>query len=239
MTTRDLRGVLTAIQDATDLPIVVFDLDSTLFLARSRNLRILRRFADGNSRYPDLATFAADLTVEDLGYFVDHPLAERGLLTDDLKADLRAYWAEHFFTDDLCAHDAPTAGAPEFVRACHDAGALVYYLTGRHPSDMAHGTVTALLGSGFPLFVGRTLLQLKPTFEMPDGTFKAGAMADITALGGTVVATFENEPGHAHAFQAAFPGAVHFLLTTARSPAAPVPHPDLVQIADFRIEPSV
>ncbi|MCP4871504.1 MAG: HAD family hydrolase [Proteobacteria bacterium] len=236
MATRDLQGVLDAIGSATDLPIVVFDLDSTLFLARSRNLRILQDFAEyGCGRYPDLPEFAASLTVADLGYMVDHPLSQRGLLTDGLKTELRAFWAERFFTDDYCEHDQPTPGAPEFAQACHEAGALIYYLTGRHISGMALGTTTALVKQGFPLFRGRTVLHLKPTFEMPDGAFKKQAVADIHSYGGSVVATFENEPGHADTLRQAFPEGVHFLLDTVHSPTAPEPHPEIVHIPDFRL----
>lgn len=235
MATRDLRGVLDAIGNARELPIVVFDLDSTLFLARSRNLRILQDFAEYGGRYPDLPEFAAGLTVADLGYMVDHPLSERGMLTPELQADLRAFWAERFFTDDYCEHDVPTPGAPEFARACHEAGALVYYLTGRHVGGMAVGTTKALVQQGFPLFRGRTVLHLKPTFDMPDGDFKKQAVSDISSYSGEVIATFENEPGHAATLRRAFPAAMHFLLDTVCSPTAPEPHPELLIIPDFRL----
>ncbi len=229
---RTLQGVLDAIAASDALPIVVFDLDSTIFLARSRNLRILRDFAEFG-RYDGLPEIAASLTLADLGYEVDYPLAQRGVLTDELRSDLRAFWAERFFTNDYCRHDAATAGAPEFVRACHDAGALIYYLTGRHVGGMATGTVTALVRAGFPLFRGRTVLHLKPSFDMPDGAFKEQAVADIGSYGGAVVATFENEPGHAETLRRAFPAASHFLLDTVCSPTAPDPHPELVVIPDF------
>jgi hypothetical protein len=238
MATRDLRGVLDAIGGADRLPIVVFDLDSTLFLARSRNLRILQHFA-ATGRYPELPSVVGSLSFEDLAYAVDHPLQQRGLLTPAMKADLGAFWAERFFTNEYCEHDEATAGAAGFVNACYDGGALVYYLTGRHVGGMAEGTVTALLRQGFPLFRGRTVLHLKPSFDMPDGAFKEQAVADIGSYGGEVVATFENEPGHADTLRRAFPGAAHFLLTTVCSPTAPPPHPDLVQIPDFNLGPSI
>ena len=50
----------------------------------------------------------------------------------------------------------------EFVKACHDRGALVYYLTGRHIHGMEQGTIAALVDKGFPIFGGRAMLQLKP-----------------------------------------------------------------------------
>ena len=124
-------------------------------------------------------------------------------------------------------------GAPEFVTACHDAGAFIYYLTGRHVGGMEKGTVNALVAHGFPLFTGKVACQLKPDYYANDREFKTAALDGVRALHGEVVATFENEPGNANLFFEAFPEAKHFLLDTVHSPEAEVPDPALIVVEDF------
>jgi len=232
-----LQQVLDRIRSAVDrevLPLIVFDLDSTLFSTRSRNLRILRSFAeDRRETFPELLELADSLQASDFGYKVTGPLEAAGVLTEELQGDLLDYWAKRFFTDRYCQDDDPIEGAAEFVRLCHEAGGLIYYLTGRHVGGMEHGTLSALIRCGFPCCRGRVELHLKPDFHMPDGEFKNQAVEDIRSHGGEVVATFENEPGHANRFADCFPGALHFLLETVHSPTAPAPGPALISSDDF------
>ena len=110
---------------------------------------------------------------------------------------------------------------------------MLYYLTGRHVDGMHLGTAKSLVDHGFPLYRGRTVLHLKPSFHMKDHDFKEMALADIRSLAGPVVATFENEPGNANLFLASFPDAAHFLVSEVHSPSAPPPSPLLVKLADF------
>ena len=74
---------------------------------------------------------------------------------------------------------------------------------------------------------------MKPDFYADDREFKTAALERIRALGGEVVATFENEPGNANLFMRAFPAAKHFLLDTVHSPGAEAPDPSLIQMDDF------
>jgi hypothetical protein len=216
------------------LPMVVFDLDSTLFSTGPRNLRILREFVGsalgGDARLEELV---AGLEAEDMGWNVNEALKRHGVKDPALLGALRAFWRERFFTDDYCAADEPVPGAAAWVTRCHQRGALVYYLTGRHVGGMELGTVRALREHGFPFWRGRCVLHLKPSFEMPDQAFKDEALDDIRSYRSPVVATFENEPGNANLFARAFPGALHFLLETIHSPEAEAPRPELVRIPDF------
>jgi hypothetical protein len=234
-----LREVLTRIQDslaAGQLPIVVFDLDSTLFTTSPRNLRILREFALARAaRWPEIESLVSTLAAGDMGWGVDECLRSRGIADEALLRDLRGFWYQRFFTDAYLADDLPVPGAAEFVSACHDMGAMIYYLTGRHVGGMEIGTVRALTEHGFPYWRGRCVLHLKPSFEMSDRGFKDDALADVRSYQGRVVATFENEPGNANAFLRAFPEALHFLLRTIHSPRAPAADPGLVPSDDFRL----
>lgn len=216
------------------LPMVVFDLDSTLFSTGPRNLRILREFVagavGGDAR---LEALVAGLGAEDMGWNVNEALRGRGVEDPALLAALKTFWAERFFTDDYCAGDEPVPGAAAWVTRCHQRGALVYYLTGRHVGGMEHGTVRALREHGFPFWRGRCVLHLKPSFEMADRAFKDEALDDIRSYRSPVVATFENEPGNANLFARAFPDALHFLLETIHSPEAEAPLASLVRLRDF------
>ncbi len=218
------------------LPLVVFDLDSTLFSTADRNLRILSEFASEFSvDFPELAAHIGQLTGDDMGWSVLEPLARRGYAPEGLQERFMPFWVARFFTDDYVREDAPNPGAVEYVNACHDRGAMIYYLTGRHRGGMEHGTVASLHDNGFPYWRGRAVLHLKPNFEMPDLAYKAEAVADIRSYMAPVVATYENEPGNANLFLRSFPTGLHFFVETEHSPEAEAPSDDLIRVPDFRL----
>jgi len=232
-----LREVFTRIERSLAervLPLVVFDLDSTLFTTGPRNLRILQEFVrDHSDRWPELGAAAAGVRAEDIGWNVNECLKRRGVENRELLDALKHYWFECFFSDEYLGDDTPVPGAVEFVNACHQKGAMIYYLTGRHVGGMEIGSVRALTDHGFPFWHGRCVLHLKPSFEMNDRAFKDDALADIRSYQGRVVATFENEPGNANLFLEAFPEALHVLLLTIHSPGAEEPSPGLIRSEDF------
>lgn len=216
------------------LPVLVFDLDSTLFSTCARNLKILEDFvAARGADHPLLREIWPTLTEADMGWNVADSLQERGVEDEVLLSDLRAFWGARFFTDEFCELDTHVPGAPEFVTACHDAGAFLYYLTGRHVGGMEKGTANALVAHGFPLWTGRATCHLKPDVYANDREFKTAALEQIRGLRGEVVATFENEPGNANLLLEAFPDARHFLLDTVHSPEAEAPDSALIVIEDF------
>jgi len=216
------------------LPLVVFDLDSTLFSTEPRNWRIITEFtAAHGDEYPGLRELVDSMSLSDMGWGVIDPFAERGFTEPAFKKALSRFWGKRFFSNAYVISDEPTPGAVEFAQECHRRGAMLYYLTGRHVSDMGAGTVEALTSSGFPFWRGRCSLHLKPSFELSDKPFKDEALKDIKSNRGRVVATFENEPGNANLFMDAFPSALHFLLETTHSTEAEVPYPELLSGKDF------
>jgi len=212
------------------LPVVVFDLDSTLFNTSGRHLAILRAFAQTE---PSIRPVVDQITPEDFSWSVAGPLRRAGVDDPGLLESLSRFWYDRFFHDEWLQHDGIARGAPEYVHAVWKAGALVYYLTGRHVGGMEKGTTAALVSAGFPVYSGRAVVHLKPDFNLPDTPFKDQAIRDIESLRGEVVATFENEPGNANLFLRRFPGAEHFLVGTVCSPEAEDPHPELIRIDDF------
>jgi hypothetical protein len=239
MSAETLNGVLKRIDSvvrAGMLPLVIFDLDGTLLDNRTRTLRILRDFTEEHGhRFPPLFEAVAALTADDLGYDARDALRERGFDDADCFSAFFSYWMERFFTDGFVVRDRALPGAVAFVQACWDRGAQIYYLTGRHVGGMEHGTAKSLTGLGFPMWHGRVSLHLKPSFDVGDAEFKSGAIDEIRSMHGIVVASFENEPGHANLLAASFPEATAFLLNTGHSKAAPTPSPSLSLIDDFVI----
>jgi len=221
--------------DSGRLPCCVFDLDSTLFNSRHRTFRILKKFvAVQGQRFPGLPERVASIRDEELGYTIFEPLEGYEFLTPLLRRDLKRFWGRRFFTSRWCAGDSPIAGAVDYVRACHQAGAYILYLTARDTPQMDEGTRTALGREGFPWPEGeRVELQMKPQGGGKDENFKAVALRALLRRDLEVVATFENEPGNANLFLAGLPDAVHFLLETVHSPKAERPHPELVKTSDF------
>ncbi len=233
-----LEQVLSTLEDVVDsgeVPITVFDLDSTLFSTHPRNLRILQEFADAHGgEYEGLREVVESLGPDDMGWDIGFPLSARGFTDPALLKAVKGFWFKRFFTDEYVVSDTPTPGAVEFVAACYERGCFIYYLTGRDVPGMKQGTVSALIEHGFPYLPGRTLLHLKPNFHLDDKTFKNQAIRDIRTQGGRVIATFENEPGNANLFFESFPEAEHFLLLTEHSAEAEVPVEGLIQVEDFR-----
>ncbi len=233
-----LRRILAEAADhaAKPAPAVVFDLDATLFDNRPRTLEILMELreevVEGD---PDLADALLSLEVDRIHYLLTDTLKECGVYRADLVKHISAYWHERFFTDEYVACDVALEGAPEYVRACYEAGAVIVYLTGRDIPGMLAGTVAKLRDDGFPIAVAGTELVLKPDPNMSDEAFKRTALPTLERVG-EVIAFFDNEPANCNLAKAMFPDATVVLLETQKVPGAPEPDDDIEILADFRID---
>lgn len=239
MSQKRLLDVLERIDTALDrrvLPMVIFDLDSTLFSTAPRNWKILQEFAAVNSQHAGLQAALRQMSPECMGWNVHEDLRRFGLADENLLQELKKFWFSRFFTDEYVLIDSPLPGAVEFAEACHERGAMLYYLTGRHVGGMEQGTARALVEKGFPFWRGRCVLHLKPSFEMNDRAFKDDALADIRSYYGEVVASFENDPSNANMFLKAFPAALHYLLLTVHPPESENPSNELIRLRDFRMD---
>ncbi|TNE90688.1 MAG: haloacid dehalogenase-like hydrolase [Deltaproteobacteria bacterium] len=233
-------GVLDAILErireeraAERLPIVLFDVDSTLVSTKPRNAAIAREFAAVGAHLHPAVERLADCQPDEMGWLVSDALRARGCEDEAVLEALMDFWFTRFFAGDTLVHDVEVPGAVAFARAVHDAGALVYYLTGRDAPNMGAQTVESLGKLGFPLWRGRVVLHLKPTRAIGDRAYKAGAVDDVRSHLGPVVACFENDPGNANLFVEAFPDAIHVWMQTECAPDADAPRPELLRIADF------
>lgn len=226
-------GIERAQQEHRD-PLVVFDLDGTLYDNTHRTLRILLEFAHTHAmRYPTLLDALHGFPLERLQYRVADTLAALGFTDAVLVDEVFAFWKDRFFTDAYCHHDLPLAGGPEVVREVHRRGGVPCYLTGRDAPNMLKGTLETLQRDGFPVGRVDTRLILKPDFAMDDKHFKEGVITHLRGTG-RVVGSFDNEPGLCNMFKVSFPDATVVWLDTSHAPGAPPLRHDITIIKDFR-----
>lgn len=216
---------VTKTRAAGQTPVVVFDLDHTLFDGRPRTLVILAEFA---ATLPASQRKQADairkISLRGVSYLLKDTLRNVGITEPALVAAAEAYWKPRFFSDRYVDLDVPIAGAAEYVQDLWRRGALVVYLSGRNAEAMLQGTTASLQKWNFPLGVRGAQLILKPRFDEPDETFKKASLDAITALG-KIVASFENEPGNLGAMAQRWPDAAVVFLDTDFNPSGAVKTP--------------
>ncbi|MCA9543291.1 MAG: haloacid dehalogenase-like hydrolase [Myxococcales bacterium] len=213
-------------------PVVVFDLDATLFDNRPRTLAILRAWA----ALPENAGKASaqrieGLAVAQVAYAVKDTLAAAGV-TDgaDIEA-ITAFWWARFFGP-WALHDGPMPGGPAYVNALYAKGAFIVYLTGRDAPSMLVPTTQSLALAGYPIGLPRTQLIMKPDPKADDEVFKDSVMRSLR-LTGSVVGFFDNEPGNVNLMKKAFPKARVVFLDTMHKPGAPAVDAGIPRVKDF------
>jgi hypothetical protein len=210
--------------------VAVFDLDGCLFDTRPRQVRIFRELANRAGldalykvREEHFVDWSLDTTMRNAG------LEESFVATH--RDTVRSWWARHFFTSAYVEHDHAMPGAPVLVRAVHESGVHVVYLTGRD-TTMKAGTERSLRAWGFPYDVTRTTLLVKPTFEMDDTEFKEGALAHVETLG-RVVLYLDNEPANVNVFRRVHPESLVVFVETDHSPRPDEPDASLPWLRSF------
>ena len=201
-------------------PVVVFDLDSTLFDNAPRNRAIIEEFAESvKDKYPDFYKAVKAMKNENLAYSLDDTLKNIGISDDKVLKELKKVWYDKFFTDKYVVLDQAYDGAVDYVNKLHKAGAKIVYLTGRDTPDMEKGTLQSLKDQKFPIGDTSTVLLTKPEKKIKDDEYKKTAAADILKMG-KVVASFDNEPKNVNLFKEVFPGAIIVFIETNHSPKA-------------------
>jgi hypothetical protein len=214
-------------------PVVVLDLDGTLMDNRPRTLAILREFADRcRTRDAALAERLEKAEMGELEYLLSDSLERMGAHRHSLVEEMHAFWRDRFFADPHLVHDVAVPGAVDYVRDCHEAGALLVYLTGRDLPMMGTGTFQSLRDLGFPIGLPGTELVLKPDAAMPDETFKREVAPQLARLG-HVIAAFDNEPGNCNVMLAHYPDAHVVFVDTQRMPGGPELDPGVYVVRDF------
>jgi hypothetical protein len=215
-------------------PLVILDLDGTLYDCRLRTLRILLELAHLRAQErPELVAAVRRLASSDVRYRVRDTLAAVGITDPATVDEAETFWGPRFFSGEYVLADLPTPGAVAFVQGLHAAGATPCYVTGRDAPNLLVGTVRALQRDGFPVGTLGTRLALKEDPRADDVAFKSQVVERLGALG-EVIAAFDNEPGLCNRFRAAFPAATVVHLATAYSHDAPALAGGIPAIPDFR-----
>ena len=221
--------VVQKVRETREEPVVIFDLDSTLYEVGPRTFKILKEWSQSAQagQHDVLARRLKDLDLNHVGYSLKDTFQSLGVSLEDSQMieSLRAakqFWLTRFFSNDYLTHDRPYEGAARYVSEVFQAGARLVYLTGRDEPGMGRGTREKLKADGFPINDPRIHFFLKPQREGDDELHKAQASHDIRKLG-NVVASFENEPRNVITLSQAIPQAMHIFLDTVCSdhPAEP------------------
>jgi hypothetical protein len=218
-------------------PVVVFDLDGTVMDNRPRVVAILHELAEAwRRRHPEAAELIARASPDQIIYGFQENLRRLGVADEALHDHGVEFWRQRFFQDPYIRHDVEVPGARDFVRACHDAGAIVVYLTGRDLPNMALGSFASLRDLGFPIGVVGTELVVKPAFEMLDLEFKRRVAPSLARLG-RVIAAFDNEPANCNLFVEHHPACATVFLDTHHAPDPPPLDPRVKVIDTFERAP--
>lgn len=215
---RSLEHILERARELGPKAVLAFDLDSTLFDNRPRQVRILREYGAEKGIAP-LTT--CDISHWSSGWDLRAAMRACGMNEADVEAryaEAKQYWVDRFFTSEYCRDDVPIAGAAAFTQEVALSGAHLAYVTGRHEA-MREGTVECMRRSELALPGepgGNVHLLMKPTLAEDDDAFKRVAHAQLADFG-TLIAAFDNEPTHANDYRRKFPDALVIHLATDHS----------------------
>jgi hypothetical protein len=216
---------------------VVFDLDSTLFCVSPRSEAILHDLAlepSFRARFPEAALVLEKISVLPEEYGVKSALMRSGLAVSmDLMITVRDYWREKFFANSHLHHDLIYPGADRFVHRVFDAGAEVYYLTGRNDQKMRTGTMANLANWKFP-DIPIERVMMKGSLDVSDEKFKEVRLKELASRHDRIW-LFENEPVIIHQVRRALPDVRIVYMDSAHSGKANPPTDLLTLRMDFRL----
>lgn len=235
-------------EESANSPIILFDLDSTLYDVGPRTHRIIREWldSDASQKFPHVSSRLHALEERHIDYsiqdiFVAMDLSFEHQEVESAWKSLKKFWSGRFFTDDYLFHDRPYSGALQLVARFHSEGAKIVYLTAREQALQGRGTVRKLKEDGFPIDfekIGRlqthqrTALFMKPHSELVDSDFKTEIALQLRKYG-KLVASFENEPLNFVSLLNTFPDAIHVFVQTVCSDRGAAPCRNGYRVARF------
>lgn len=188
-------------------PIVVLDIDLTLFDNRERTRHILRDYLMASARSEsDKVSAILELERRQIAYSIQENMGALGIEGDEFRQSGLPFWMERFFSDRYARFDVPYPGASAACQRMREEGAVLVYLTGRYMDTQATGTVDSLRHYGFPIAELGTQLVMKTSRSESDTDYKRRATSEIRGYG-EVVAAVDNEPGHCNTMASLLPGA--------------------------------
>ncbi len=217
MSLANLKSELGKKIEKSEKPVVIFDLDGTVFNVNHRHIAIFESFVNQTEMkktFPEFCKKILALGLNDFHYSIEDTLNSIGI---DKYSEHSAhfiknavgFWFKHFFTDEFVKTNKPFEKALECVNFFHKNGVHIVYLSGRDVPNMSQGTIQALESNGFPHTGHGISLFLKPAYGIDDLLFKKHSL-DLIRSEGEVIATFDNEPANVQLFIDQFPQAIHF-----------------------------
>lgn len=232
-----MAEVLKKVRDtkaAGETPIVIFDLDDTIYSTPHRVIAILHDYGKqiGDARLEQVE-------LGHVHYEMDATLMAAGIPEAEAKGpfgeQVRRAWSRRFFHGNSYALDGHVPGAIDYVKRCEAAGATIVYVTGRKERWRAECLAVIRL-SGLPdqhLYMKPPVASGQP--KLSTHVFKEQVTAGpITAMG-KIVATFDNEPSNVNAFRHAIPADAHSVwLDTLWKPSSPALVSGIDTLKDYR-----
>lgn len=105
---------------------IVFDIDNTLFDTRYRTLEAARRYGQEQG-----IALLANASLEDIGTDGADTCARLGIGAGPTSDGFQAFWGEHFWDPASFTLDRGITRTLELLRDAKEAGAEIFYLTGR------------------------------------------------------------------------------------------------------------
>ncbi len=206
-------------------PVVVFDLDHTIYEAGSRHKAIMLEFARQNRvRYSRMEQKVSRWIPDETPYEISGTFDSLGIKEPSERERAKRFWVDRFFSNDYVAHDKPIAGALAYVNRIKKAGAVIVYLTSRTDELMRPGSIESLRTWGYPAPPEHAILMMKPRAFKKSEDYRRGVnfkgtetIRQSIAAHGEVVALFDNEPDNVNSMARIFPDALTVFLDTKHS----------------------
>ncbi len=206
------------VKAAGKTPVLIFDLDGTLFYTDQRQKFILLEWADANSKkHPEVVAKLKTITNKHCEYLISSTLANLDVKNEKIVKEINDFWWKRFFTNIYLMVDKPIEGGAAYVNKCYEKGAKIVYLTGRDVPNMGFGTEESIKHHKFPYDEKQAIKMLKPTNKMKDDNYKGEAAKTIAGFG-EIVGVFENQPKNLVLLHTIFPTSVPVFLDTNFNP---------------------
>ncbi len=208
--TSSLKTTFTYIEKSHS-PVIVFDLDDTLFDSSFRTLQIFKEFFTEEKRKEFSCEYEkiVGLKRSNVKYRLKDTLISVGIRNEFFGKQLLSFWKEKFFNNEYIKYDQPNENAVEYCQQVANTQAKIFYLTGRQ-HQLRPGTFSSLKKFGFPQFENLITKEEKSEDDLVYKTREISKLKDK----GEIVAVFENEPRNLQAMQEVLPMALAFFMNT-------------------------
>lgn len=222
-------------------PVVMVDLDETLYDFRPRNRAVYLTWAEENAKNVHFARVLSSsplLLSQRSPFDMAKILDSSGVSYDQEEIEaLISYWQTYSQSNNWVHLDQPFPHSVEMLNALYSAGTKIIYMTSRF-ENMREGTEGNLVRDGFPLKEQGCplIMRVSPRSQQVAWQLKVNALQRVMLEDPQVelVATIDNEPGTAVALRAQFSRAYHvFMHSWFGERSAEVVHEGLFYILGF------